>query len=563
MAHRWCNCDFGKNGGWRNSASHISCDETYFYSYYSAYAMWLDKTEGKKLMVVMDNGGSSTSNKHLWAIVQAIPDDVRVIRTHISGGYCGWSNVEFSRTTWHHQLPYNLLKHLEWALWPFVEGKSIKTRSLLGDIQKYCSEINLLFDKRSECKVKDFNEYLKIYDNKYKKIFRLVRKRLEPEEMVDKFLGDGTYAAFEERISSQLKAEKTRKFVRWFLSTHHGLDCKIRSKWQIDNMPIADKVKHACMPLVEDWQRDSWYNKPKSQRRLAKYLLGSRMDDYHGHVDEVSSNIVVNRFTGERYEMNFERFLMNSTFDFNNDVYWFTHDFHYRNKHQAPTINLEEYKKLKDKDQWLRRFYQKCAIVSEMHKDMITWVRMRDYSDEELNNCTEEDLARYNRTQLKFAQYQVDREARKLAEQKEREYLEAEKKRKEEERKLKYASYVARGIEGYRDLYYEKLDGIGISSKFGDEFFFGGNVLLRWRTDQLIETSKNIILTIPQAKKIYRAVSIWHQDPSKFDGRILQTKSGNYNTQSYKDDILSAGCHKVAWCEMDRMYNEILKREIA
>ena len=42
----------------------------------------------------------------------------------------------------------------------------------------------------------------------------------------------------------------------------------------------------------------------------------------------------------------------------------------------------------------------------------------------------------------------------------------------------------------------------------------------------------------------------------------IDTKgSGKYTISSYEDDILTAGCHCIAWEEMDRMYNEILKLE--
>jgi hypothetical protein len=105
------------------------------------------------------------------------------------------------------------------------------------------------------------------------------------------------------------------------------------------------------------------------------------------------------------------------------------------------------------------------------------------------------------------------------------------------------------------------LDSISVSRQFGDEFFFGGNVLLRWRTDELIETSKNILITIAQAKKFFKTISKWHNDPTKFSEYTFNTNSGNYRADKYENDILTAGCHKIAYCEMERMYNEILKRE--
>jgi hypothetical protein len=39
----------------------------------------------------------------------------------------------------------------------------------------------------------------------------------------------------------------------------------------------------------------------------------------------------------------------------------------------------------------------------------------------------------------------------------------------------------------------------------------------------------------------------------------IDTKgSGKYEIVSYKNDILTAGCHDIAYAEMERMYNEII-----
>ena len=38
----------------------------------------------------------------------------------------------------------------------------------------------------------------------------------------------------------------------------------------------------------------------------------------------------------------------------------------------------------------------------------------------------------------------------------------------------------------------------------------------------------------------------------------MTTKTGTYKVTSYNDDILTAGCHKIAYQEMKRMMKEIL-----
>lgn len=553
MAHRWCNCDFGRNGGFRGSSVH--CDETRFYSYSTVYAMWLDKDSDTRLMVVLDKACSVTSSQHLVAIKRAIPDGVAYIETHIESEY-RYNNVNFSYKHWQTELPITLLRNIEKLVKPFKDSKSITTRENLREIQRLSDDLNWLYDNRKDCKVKELTERLKGESN-LRKIFSSVRKKFTSEQLIDVVLGKDAYVTYDSRISSQKKAARTRKFVEWFNATHNYPHLV---KSAIDKMPINKKVALACLPPLQKWEKDNLSYRVKQERkeRLAKYLLGNKAKvDYPSHAH---SDLIVNRFTGEKY-----LFLGLH----GSGSYWklpvvardFASVLMCRKGYNRPFINLGEYKKLANKDQWLKRFYQKCAIISKRQSELILWMQMKLYSDQELNACPASSLEVYNRYELKFASYMVDVEARRMAQEKEYKRLEAERLRLEEERKLKYDSYVARGIEGYRDLYYEKLDSISVSHKFGDEFFFGGNVLLRWRTDELIETSKNILITIPQAKEFFKIISKWHNDPTTFNKYRFDTNSGNYDATKYENDILTAGCHKIAYCEMERMYNEILKRE--
>lgn len=552
MAHRWCNCDFGRNGGFRGSSVH--CDETRFYSYSTVYAMWLDKNSDTRLMVVLDKACSVTSSQHLAAIKQAIPDDVAYIETHIESEY-RYNNVDFSYKHWQTELPFTLLKGINELIKPFKHSKSITTRENLREIQRLSDDLNWLYDNRKDCKVKELTERLKGESN-LRKIFSGVRKKFTPEQLVDAVLGKNAYATYDSRLSPQKKAARTRKFVEWFNATHNYPHLV---KSAIDKMPISEKVTLACLPPLQKWEKDNedyWVQKERKER-LARYLLRSEARvDYPCHA---YSNLIVNRFTGEEY--NFIGIYCGSYWSLPKDVRNFADDLMCEGGYDRPFINLDYYKKLANKDQWLKRFYQKCAIISKRQNELRLWLQMKLYSDQRLNEVSVSELEIYNRYELKFASYMVDVEARRMAQEKERERLEAERLRLEEERKLKYDSYVDRGIEGYRDLYYEKLDSISVSNKFGDEFFFGGNVLLRWRTDELIETSKNILITIPQAKKFFKVISRWHNDPTTFNDYRFDTESGNYNANKYENDILTAGCHKIAYCEMERMYNEILKRE--
>lgn len=555
MAHRWCNCDFGRNGGFNGSSVH--CDETRFYSYSTVYAMWLDKTHGNELMVVLDKACSVTSSAHLAAIKSAIPDGIAYIETHRSNGY-GYDNVDFAHWSWQTELPVTLLNNIESLIKPFADSKSITTNRNLSEIQRLSDDLNWLYDNRDDCKVKDITERLK-NNSKLKKMFTSIRKKFTPEQLVDVVLGKGTYDTYDSSLVSQKKAARTRKFVEWF-NAKHNCSSNPLTKKEIDKMPISEKVTLACLPPLSKWEKDNAYWRTRDERndRLASYLLGSKAKwDFPcmAHADEIT-----NRFTGEKYKF-YSLYRGDAYWRLSRDLQDFACDVMHEKGYERPYILMNEYKKLANKDQWLKRFYQKCAIISRRQSELLLWMQMKLYSDQELNACLASIFEIYNRYELKFASYMVDVETRKLAQEEERKRLEAEKARLEEERKLKYAAYTARGIEGYRDLYYEKLDSISVSRQFGDEFFFGGNVLLRWRTDEIIETSKNILITIPQAKKFFKAISKWHEDPTKFSKYMFDTKSGNYKANKYENDILTVGCHKIACCEMERMYNEILKRE--
>ena len=94
------------------------------------------------------------------------------------------------------------------------------------------------------------------------------------------------------------------------------------------------------------------------------------------------------------------------------------------------------------------------------------------------------------------------------------------------------------------------------------DFYYGGNVLMRLSLNkEIVETSMRIRINIPTCKRMWKLVKAWHEDPSKFRSLEIKTLSGTYTIVSYSNDILTAGCHKIAYAEMERMYNEILSNE--
>jgi hypothetical protein len=157
---------------------------------------------------------------------------------------------------------------------------------------------------------------------------------------------------------------------------------------------------------------------------------------------------------------------------------------------------------------------------------------------------------------------EIERLRREEEERKEREYMEQVKKEQIEE-------CIARGSKGCRDLWRKHLCTIETSeatfddAKIADpdgDFFYDGNVLLRLNLNKdKVETSKYIKIPVETCKRMWKIVSKWHENPSCFKPMEIDTKgSGKYTISSYKNDILTAGCHKIAYVEMERMYNEII-----
>lgn len=94
----------------------------------------------------------------------------------------------------------------------------------------------------------------------------------------------------------------------------------------------------------------------------------------------------------------------------------------------------------------------------------------------------------------------------------------------------------------------------------------GSNVALRFRNG-FLETSKGIKLSLDEAKRLWVIVKAFH------GGRIFQhelaldVNGHKWSVNSYENDILTAGCHKISYVEMERMAIELgfekAKKEIA
>ena len=136
---------------------------------------------------------------------------------------------------------------------------------------------------------------------------------------------------------------------------------------------------------------------------------------------------------------------------------------------------------------------------------------------------------------------------------------------REEERKLRNAmlAEVDEAIKNgdydkLRDMWYKGLVSDGKVNGMPMWFYSGGNVLLRV-TDKFVKSSKGICVTIAEAVRMWKVVKRWHEDESTFEAYSEKffTTLSNYGISRYQNDILIAGCHAIAYKELERAAIEL------
>ena len=94
-------------------------------------------------------------------------------------------------------------------------------------------------------------------------------------------------------------------------------------------------------------------------------------------------------------------------------------------------------------------------------------------------------------------------------------------------------------------------------SGLSNSFFFGGNVLLRV-IDNHVVTSKGIMIMHDECKRLWKLVQRWHINSAEFvAGEEAKTTLNAWAISRYQNDILIAGCHAIAYREMERVAREL------
>jgi hypothetical protein len=424
------------------------------------------------------------------------------------------------------------------------------------------------------------NKYLKWTKNKdYKKLVKLLKAgERNVETITDALFGEGTYKTYWDYCARFRKAADKRAKVE-ALCKRLGIASPYESysSGRMNTELTADQIrKLTAKERVElhfkaltykeykahENERVEKYN--KNFRNAYKLIVGSepKQKSWGGGYESDVHNNCVNKDSGVVYECSGNHIFR---------LYWCDTEV---------LFCYESFRKSEDKERWIADFYAKCKEVADNRKAIEILKRIKAHTKEKAHSWDEDvylndDYLRENTTDAEYNlceefirkqdKYFADKEAQRRAEEI------ARIKREEEERKEReYMESVKReqiieclkdGSEGCRNLWRKHLSDLydseasfndaSVVDKDGD-FFYGGNVLLRLNLNKdTVETSKRIRIPVEVCKKMWKIVSKWHENPSCFKEMQIDTKgSGKYTISSYKNDILTAGCHKIAYTEM-------------
>ena len=73
----------------------------------------------------------------------------------------------------------------------------------------------------------------------------------------------------------------------------------------------------------------------------------------------------------------------------------------------------------------------------------------------------------------------------------------------------------------------------------------------------IIETSKQIKIGIAEAKKLWRAVSAMHRGAEFRHGLVEDVIGHQWSLNRYENDLLTAGCHRIAYSEMESIAKQL------
>lgn len=593
IQHRFANKLEGKNGCIK--AGNVRYEGRNYYSYSTVFGQWLDIS--KNVVVIFDGSTSNSSSKHKlgkWCF----PDDVHVFPLDFEGGYYSWSNCNlvssynFKDEDFKEYHRMQMIDHYVGRIYDQIAaingGKKKGLEKVSFEAWDYITELCSLYKDTSiakylkySCK-HEWKNKNKSEDKRKRKLVKLLKDgERDIHTLTDALFGEGTYKTYWDycarfRKSAEKRAKVEALCERLGIASPYDSYCRGRMDTgltadQIRKLTAKERVELHFKALAHkeymehEGERREKHN--KNERNAYKWIVGfePRKKSWGGYEDGVENNCV-NKDTLKLYECSGSHG-MYDCFDWVRTIVRF---------------NYDDFRKSEDKDEWIENFYKKCEYAAMLRRAYNIFKRVNAHFEEcsREKKFLDDDYLRENTSEYEYkvCKLYIEKQDKHYAdEEAQRRAAEIERLRREEEER-KEREYMAqvkqeqidecleRGEEGCRDLWRKHLMDIHYAERetnYKGDFFMGGNVLLRLNLNKdKVETSKSIRIPVEVCKKMWKIVSKWHENPSCFKSMEIDTKgSGKYTISSYEDDILTAGCHKIAYTEMERMYNELQQYE--
>lgn len=387
--------------------------------------------------------------------------------------------------------------------------------------------------KLMKMKVSDFNKLAKraLYDmlkyetedksakmlKKFRTLIKLMIQKLPISIIVDLINGPGSWSKYLERTAGLRMTQRYKRISNavGFLTTSYARNKSIDGKYY---------------PVVSGGITSKEFRQHKKKGDLIKWLLSIKTANRIAAISTAETQYRLERRRSAKNRL--ERYLGLSgfahrwgnphpidSFNYNGTVIDFT--VKERVGFRERTIDDDEYLEFsrlsgEEKENWM--IAKKDWMCTQLQEDL------RNYREMIANADREAQLQKEEREMY----------ARQESEQ--REYISRMKQQ---------------GDSGLRQLYHE---GFRVNLPYGNgSIYHGGNVLLRFnKLRNIVETSKGIKIAISECARLWKYIKRWHNSNTEFENKGMEIQSINamYHVHSYQNDILTAGCHQIAYQEM-------------
>lgn len=378
-------------------------------------------------------------------------------------------------------------------------------RMRLDEFAKYMPRVagyNFYYDRFYNLNAKNFRKFLKMMaDGK------------SVEFVIDAVNGKGTYQEYMKRTQHLRQADNNRAIADYIgYASNRRITSKVLGKYpasRVGTINAASRKKHA-----NNWLE--WLLEEKHKNEISALQSYWRLLKTNRRAKSITK---LERHCGMCMGFGPTRL---TQFNYNGVLVTFSDFNHFASSRHISCEEYEEYTKLN-------------------HEEQKTWVlAKRQWMLEQLLKSEQE----YNAWRARMEEERRTRE------------LEAARQiRMEKEREAYKTTLMQQGDDGIRQLWHEGFD-VSIHNR-SNSFYHGGNVLLRVVNNNVV-TSKNIVILFEECQRLWRLVQHWHTNNTQFiAGETVRSTNASWSVTRYQNDILIAGCHAIAYKEMQYAAKEL------